>query len=339
MHQTQVGAAASGGRVSRRDFIAASALGAIGATVPKPARAAETSPAASGAAALGKGKIGDVEVSRLILGTNIITCHMHQRDLWYLKDLSRQYNTDAKILETFAVSEANGVNTFITHDEPRVLGLLKEHREKHGGKMHHFVAPTPAVKETADYMEVVQRLVDGGASGLYVHGAAVDPLVANNNVKRVGEFVDIIRATGLPAGMACHNLDSLKACIAAGIECDFYLKTFHHLKYPSCPTPEELAADKSDFYRTHRCQERPHGIWCVNPEETAACMAEIKKPWIAYKVMAAGAILPKDAFRHAFDNGADFILAGMFDFQVAEDAKLAGTACIAAHERKRPWCA
>ncbi|HPA18119.1 MAG TPA: twin-arginine translocation signal domain-containing protein [Verrucomicrobiae bacterium] len=328
-------------KVTRRDFIAASALGAIGAAVPGETRAADPSPApnTAGGAALGKGKIGDMEIGRLILGTNIITCHMHQRDLWYLKDLSRQYNTDAKILETFAVAEANGVNAFMTHDEPRVLGLLKEHRDKHGGKMRHFVAPEPKAKEAADFMEVVQRLVDGGASGIYVHGAAVDPLVANGNVKRVGEFVDIIRATGLPAGMACHNLDSLKACLAAKIECDFYLKTFHHLKYPSCPTPEELAADKSDFYRTHRCQERPHGIWCINPEETAACMANIKQPWIAYKVMAAGAILPKDAFKFAFDNGADFILAGMFDFQVAEDARLASAAHLAARDRARPWCA
>jgi hypothetical protein len=330
-----------GKKVSRRDFIAASALGAIGATVSGNARAASPVPAAAtaGATTLGKGKIGDIEIGRLILGTNIITCHMHQRDLWYLKDLSRQYNTDAKILETFAVAEANGVNAFMTHDEPRVLALLKEHRDKHGGKMKHFVAPEPKAKETADFMEVVQRLVDGGASGIYVHGAAVDPLVANGNVKRVGEFVDIIRASGLPAGMACHNLDSLKACLAAKIECDFYLKTFHHLKYPSCPTPEELAADKSDFYRTHRCQERPHGIWCINPEETAACMATIKKPWIAYKVMAAGAILPKDAFKFAFDNGADFILAGMFDFQIAEDANLASAAHLAARDRARPWCA
>lgn len=328
-------------RVSRRDFIGVSALGTLGATVAGHASAAETvpSPSATPDATLGMGKIGDIEIGRLILGTNIITCHMHQRDLWYLKDLSRQYNTDSKILETFAVAEANGVNAFMTHDEPRVLGLLKEHRQKNGGKMRHFVAPEPKVKEPADYMEVVQRLVDGGASGLYVHGAAVDPLVANGKVKRVAEFVEIIRASGLPAGIACHNLDSLKACLAEKIECDFYLKTFHHLKYPSCPTPDELAADKSDFYRTHRCQERPHGIWCINPEETAACMASIKKPWIAYKVMAAGAILPKDAFKYAFDNGADFILAGMFDFQIAEDAKLASAAHLAARNRPRPWCA
>ena len=340
MKRAQDGTLEGRARVSRRGFITGSALGALGATVAgqtTSACAAAPEPGA-GAGGLGKGRIGDVEVSRLILGTNIITCHMHHRDLWYLKELSRQYNTDAKILDTFAQAEANGIDTFMTHDEPRVLSLLKVHREKHAGKMKHFVAPEPKVKEPTEFMRVAQRLVDDGASGLYVHGAAVDPLVANGQVKRVGELVDAISASGIPAGIACHNLDSLKACLAAGIECDFYLKTFHHLNYPSCPTPAELAADQSDFYRTHRCQERPHGIWCVNPEETASCMAQVPKPWIAYKVMAAGAILPKDAFPYAFQHGADFILAGMFDFQIAEDARLAAAARAAARKRARPWC-
>jgi hypothetical protein len=43
-------------------------------------------------------------------------------------------------------------------------------------------------------------------------------------------------------------------------------------------------------------------------------MKTVKKPWIAFKVMAAGAIPPRKAFRHAFNGGADYVLAGMFDF-------------------------
>ncbi len=51
-------------------------------------------------------------------------------------------------------------------------------------------------------------------------------------------------------------------------------------------------------------------------------MQSVKKPWIAFKVMAAGAIPPKDAFEYAFNGGADFVLAGMFDFEIVEDARL-----------------
>jgi hypothetical protein len=36
-------------------------------------------------------------------------------------------------------------------------------------------------------------------------------------------------------------------------------------------------------------------------------MKTVKKPWFAFKVLAAGAIEPKDGFRFAFENGTDFI--------------------------------
>ncbi len=48
-----------------------------------------------------------------------------------------------------------------------------------------------------------------------------------------------------------------------------------------------------------------------------------KEPWIAFKTMAAGAIHPKDAFRYAWENGADFVCAGMYDFQLVEDVNIA----------------
>ncbi len=65
-------------------------------------------------------------------------------------------------------------------------------------------------------------------------------------------------------------------------------------------------------------------------------MKTVEKPWIAFKVMAAGAIPPKNAFHYAFENGADHVLAGMFDFEIAEDALIAKTV-MANVKRTRPW--
>lgn len=66
-------------------------------------------------------------------------------------------------------------------------------------------------------------------------------------------------------------------------------------------------------------------------------MKDITKPWIAFKVMAAGAIPPKDAFPYAFNNGADFILAGMFDFDIEDDCRIARDAFAKCQTRPRPW--
>ena len=78
-------------------------------------------------------------------------------------------------------------------------------------------------------------------------------------------------------------------------------------------------------------------MWCINPEETAEFMKTVTKPWIAFKVLAAGGIQPREGFAQAFDNGADFIAVGMFDFQVKEDCDLARAAIAHAQKRPRPW--
>lgn len=79
--------------------------------------------------------------------------------------------------------------------------------------------------------------------------------------------------------------------------------------------------------------------WAEAPEETAAFMQEIDVPWIACKVLGAGAIHPYQGFEYAFQNGADFICAGMFDFQVMGDVEIACGEVEKTHRRERPWCA
>jgi len=80
-------------------------------------------------------------------------------------------------------------------------------------------------------------------------------------------------------------------------------------------------------------------MWCNNPEETAAFMKTVQKPWLAFKVLAAGAIHPQQGFAYAFRNGADFIVVGMFDFQIEMDVRLAIEALNKVGQRERAWYA
>ncbi|MHC4517460.1 MAG: hypothetical protein ACYTAS_02620, partial [Planctomycetota bacterium] len=78
-------------------------------------------------------------------------------------------------------------------------------------------------------------------------------------------------------------------------------------------------------------------MFCHNAEETVAFMQDVKVPWIAFKVMAAGAIPPAEGFRYAFEGGADFLCVGMFDYQIREDVAITNQILSGSLNRKRPW--
>lgn len=318
---------------TRRKFLTSSLLGAAAAGVAgRPAGAlaqGAPAPVPAGSGSLPKGKIGTLDLARLILGTNIITHHVHSRRLNFVNNLERKYNTDEKVQETFALAQAHGVNTFMTHHDEHVVQLFREFRDRRGGKMNWLVAPDPGEsRKEADFKRVVGELVDLGVDALYLHGATADPLVQKGNIAQVARLVDILKATGLPVGVAAHDLKTVQACVAAKMPVDYWVKTFHHLNYPTAPRPEEI---KGPY------EEVPHGYWCSCPEETAAFMQTLPQPWIAYKVMAAGAIPPRDAFDYSYRKGADFILAGMFDFEIAEDAEITRDVLARLGQRERPW--
>jgi hypothetical protein len=313
--------------VSRRDFCRRTLLasaGAAGAAVLAGGRGAHGAPPAPGpgvgtaaAPAIPRGAIGSLSLSRLILGCNLITCYMHSRDLLYVPALSRHYNTEAKILETFAAAEAQGITAFMTHHDREVLRLLRTHRERQGGRMAWLIAPTAPLAYPDRYRDEVRRLADAGADGLYVFGVHADAAAAAGKVEWIARAVETLRATGRPAGVAGHALGVVTDCEAQKVPADFYVKTLHPLNYPSARLNHDSA-------------------WCEDPERTIETMRGVTKPWIAFKVMAAGAIPPQPAFQYAYANGADFILAGMFDFQLGEDAQIAREV-LAGIQRERPW--
>jgi hypothetical protein len=292
------------------------------ATVPAPA-APPT--AAAAAATCPVGKLGNLKLSRLILGSNLITFYIHSRGLKFVNTLARHYNTEEKILETLAIAESHGINTIMTQADAKYLSLLKKYRDQRGGKLQWIVAP--GLSGTPEDVETINRLADEGAAAMYIHGAHADKFCSLQKRDAFVRALDTIKLCALPAGVGAHDLNVIRYCEKEGVGAEFYVKTFHHHRYPGAPKPDQLDKPHS---------ENP-GYWDRNPTETADVMRKINKPWIAFKVMAAGAIPPQDAFKYAFQNGADFILAGMFDFEIADDVAFAAKAYADAAKRARAW--
>jgi hypothetical protein len=309
------------GKIDRRTFV--TVTGAIAATAAGKSQGA--APAAKDA--LPKGKIGKLEVSRILLGGNLLTHYTHSRDLKYVYKLTARYNTEAKILETMALAEEHGVNTLSIHNPPGIVDILVKHR-KRGGKMQWIICPTANIKpDMKDYTKQVKQLVDAGSEAIYLWGVRADQLAAQKKHDLIAKAVQIAKDQGVPSGVGAHDLNVVRICEKNKIPNDFYIKTFHHHKYPTGPRPEELKKPYAEY----------PGYWCKDPEETIKVMEKVEKPWIAFKVMAAGAISPSSAFKYVFQNGADFSLAGMFDFEIKDDVQIAKSVLARDLKRKRPW--
>jgi len=305
--------------MNRREFIRNSVLATT-------ALAAGASLAAAPKSALPMGKIGKLNITRLILGGNLLTRVQHAHGLKYVQKLVRSYNSDTKVRETIELAEASGINTLSVNVTPAICKVLNEHR-KNGGKIQWILYSTSSLEEFDAYRKELHQMATDGTEAIYIWGVHADRYIADGKLDMIAKAVEEVKLLDLPCGLAAHGLRTVQAVEQAKLPVDFYIKTLHHHTYNAAPRAGEA---------TQTVSETP-GYWCKNPEETIAFMKDVTKPWIAFKVMAAGAIPPKDAFPYSFDNGADFILAGMFDFDIEEDCKITRDAYAKCQKRSRPW--
>ncbi len=276
-----------------------------------------------------KGRLGDLEIGRIICGGNLISGFAHSRDLIYVSQFLKNYFTEKKVMDTFWLCEECGMNATAVSARPEPVKMLHQYWNS-GGKIK-WIAPVYPKED--DYKSNIDFAIDNGASAAMIMGNVGDEWARAGKFELMAEVIAYIKSKGIPAGVAGHELATVRGSEEHNVGADFYMKTLHSRNYWSWQPEQKKDKLIIDNYGVDNYWER-------TPEETIAYMETLKKLWIAFKTMAAGAVHPKAGFRYAFENGADFVCAGMFDYQIVEDANiLTNILDNPGFKRKRAWIA
>ncbi len=140
---------------------------------------------------LQKGMIGKHQISRLVLGSNLIGGFAHSRDLLYVPSLFKAYNTEKKIYETLILAEKAGINTinidFGTNE------LMAKYKRMTGSKIKVISQVGPNMDKN-DYYEFINKAIDYGADIIQIQGNWCDWLVRDNKIDVIQKMMDKIRS-------------------------------------------------------------------------------------------------------------------------------------------------
>lgn len=286
---------------------------------------------------LPKGKIGNHEISRLVIGGNLIGGWSHGRDLIYTSALFKAYNTEQKIYETLSIAEQAGINT-INIGFPTNPVMVK-YKKTHGSKIKVISQISHGKGSPDNFFDDINQAIDHGVDIIQVIGNSADTLVRDGKVDVVGKMLEKIRSQGFTAGLGAHSVETLVTCKENGIVPDYYMLTMHHDNYWSAHPRDNRSSFEVINKRNKEHEKWNDNMWCQFPEKAIEFVENSKIPVMGFKVLAAGAIKPEDGFKWAFKNGADFICVGMFDFQIVNDVNICLDTLNNLADRKREWFA
>ncbi len=204
-------------------------------------------------------RLGHVEVSRLILGSNPFFGYAHQDG-----DLGRQmqeYYTDQRIMEVLDEAAALGVTAVAA---PPMPGMDPDSQQvsRPGRQIDHLDRPAAWIAEEDEGGN--RHLRQGGAKAVFIQGHRVEEQFEKKTFDVVRGWLEHIKSHGMAAGMASHRPDIHPVAEKLGFPTDFYFQCFFRVDQH----PENYALECRD-----------HAV------ETIRSITA--KPVVAYKILGA----------------------------------------------------
>lgn len=241
-----------------------------------------------------KVKLGSLEVSRFILGTNPVSGFSHQSPEMN-REMVHYFKVD-QVKRLFAEAESLGVTTVLARADHFVMRVLMEYWDE-GGKLAWIAQTCP---ELGAIERGVQNAINGGAKACFVHGGVTDNLLAHGRLDEVRPAIQMIRDAGMPAGVAGHNPD-VHRWANEHLDLDFHMCSYYN-PASRVASPEHNANASEWFSDKDR-------------DAMADVISKLSRPAIHYKVMAAGRNDPAAAlgFVKQHLRGSDAVCIGIYD--------------------------
>ena len=276
---------------TRREFLKDAAV--IGAAVGA-LRATDADAAKGPAGRLPKIKLGKLEVSRLILGSNPFFGFSHGNPQASAGEM-RKYYTPERIMAVMDEAAEQGIEAVWTPCYDHWIKLWNQYRGK-GGKLKVWIGQPDSFDRMKEHIAACAK---NGGKAICVQGESVDRAFREGKHGLVKEWLELIHSFGLPAGIAAHS-----------------------------PRTHLVAEEKklpTDFY--HQCMYQPENYSTKCRDQALATIRKLDKPVVAYKVLAAGRLKPKEAFAHLLEHvrPKDGLCVGVFpkkSDEITENATL-----------------
>jgi hypothetical protein len=262
---------------SRRDFLKGATAVAAGLATAPTIRAENS-------ALLPTISLGPHQVTRLIVGSNPVYGYSHFNHQYDQHMI--EWFTDERLVKLLLDCERAGINTWQASYHTRMPEQFPKIRG--AGCTIQWICLAAGWHLEEKFPDTPEGLAEGMIKcteaaarlkpiAISHHGSVTDQLYRAGKLDMIKAFVDRVHDLGLLAGISTHNPAILQELQAKGWSNDFYMTSFHY----QTRRPEEF---KKEFGLD------PYGEVYIASDPLRMCTAiqKVKKPCLAYKVLAAG---------------------------------------------------
>ena len=269
----------------RRDFMRTGAALAAGGLLRSPGPLPAAAPGCGpGDGLLPTVRLGSLEVSRLILGSNPFWGISHSSDR--LDAEMKSFYTDERIVRVLDEAADCGLTAVVSPPDARWTALWARYRANKG-RLPLWISQCHGNPERM--ASEIDRSVEAGAHAIFIQGVRVEEQFGKGSFDVLRSWIARIKAAGLPAGAAAHWPEIHPELERRKFPTDFYFQCVYN------------ASKTSDYSAAER-------------EKALATIDRLEKPVVAYKILAAGRLTAAEGFESVFNRlkRKDGVCVGIF---------------------------